>query len=554
MVKILDLSDELLLTLIEWLPFESYFCLVRTCHTFRRISYDPACQRKFDSSYSPTFFSEDHLYRYTFLIERTEYPYEPNPTKDVTTHMDLFNPPTEYMPPWPPTGIMRATWRPHPNWLQGSDPVEYSMGLHKLFWNIHTWENRHISNVAGLLLKDSLCTDCWTLRGTSTFGNRLKALLRPVYCSRCNIYHPRAMFPSLDEMQKDSGPACTGWTAQLQVCAHMSFQWKDYQHVSGKYSCKECNTTLDATRQGSNSIRREIDLPLSDIWFHKLEHSSLDGLRSSLSSRQDGICPHLKINDPSLITYLLHALKHYYIMPNVEVPLVDFRGQRWGCPVCKASFSVLYSRSALSRLAFKSQMKLVTTRVINFPPCHTDSKWLAQLEPLAASRGSFNRGITWCDNASCGTSRGRRKEALLVRMLDRASISMRMEYGGLSLKVDPQGRADWLWYTLWWFWRNAMTPAEDKSSHIWTQLDQKRREVYNELIDPMIQQLFNRSGNPQKRKSRIPAIDLAIFLGDGNTGIEEGKAMVQSGVIDLYETYLMRKRRRTPAAIQFDLR
>ncbi|KAK8063045.1 hypothetical protein PG997_015142 [Apiospora hydei] len=326
MAGILDLPDELLLKLINSLTLESYFCLVRTCQTFRRLSYDASCRQRFDSACSPVLLTEAQTRDSVFLFNM-EHPYRP--LRDIIqTTMDVFNPPIEYMPPWSPTGRMKTAYRGDLLWGDKFRPKEYDIALHSLCLDMQSYENRRISNIAGLLLKDKLCSTCWYLRGTSDFTRRLRYLMSPVYCGPCDQYHSDVFFPGLAWEHRDSDQVCTGRTGYLRICAHHRVFWDDYQRLSGGYHCKPCRATLVGSSSGSISHRREIKLPQELCRSYPVDQDSLEVIRTSLARCGGGACPHIRINDPSLVTYLLHTLQSYYIVPNVEVPISDPWGNR----------------------------------------------------------------------------------------------------------------------------------------------------------------------------------------------------------------------------------
>lgn len=544
MAELLQLSDDLLLTILEWLPLESYFCLVRTCHALRRLSYDPSLRRRFDPACNPVFFNKDED---IIQIHAANPQSSRRPLKDfLGTLIDLFNPPMEYMPPWPRAGRMKTIYGP------GDTFASHRMTLHNICWNINTWENRHISNIAGLLLKDSLCSSCWNLRGTLLFTDRLRFLMLPLFCGRCQLFHARVFFPNMAQKGFDYDRACTGLSGHLRICDHNIFQWDSWQRRSpaGKHYCKPCKTTFEVS-SGFGYIRREVQLPKEVCQSYFVEKNSLDVLRSCLNRCRGDTCPHINMNDPSLINYLLHTLQYYNIVANVEVSLTDFWGKHWVCPVCKASFSVLHSRTRVWGWKTKSQLTLVVLRTIPKVNLPTDCRWLAQLQPpTPLTRLPQARGILWCSDPGCGTSRGHRKEALLVHMLEYAFTAARPTE---TAALYPNERVRRLRFANRWFW-NPMASAGSKRDHEWTKLDATQTATCYAIAQTTIAPDFpfgirtrgESVWERERRKRRWAAICHAVILYDYRWPPVQKSldTLVDIPSLDQYEAYIMGERQR----------
>ncbi|KAK8118085.1 uncharacterized protein PG998_006366 [Apiospora kogelbergensis] len=395
----------------------------------------------------------------------------------METSVNFFNPPPEYSPPWPANGQLESLFHIgcFASVLRAGD-----MALHSLGYNIHDDKNLALSNIAGLLLKDSLCSPCWNLRGTPEFVRRLQSLMRPRYCTGCSVYHASVLF--------DSGRSnlCRGWTGRVRICAHRGMTWKQHQRKprSHEYHCNECRTTFRTARE---HIRQVIPLTSLREWQTGQEEGLTDSdeqptsLRAVLAKCDKAVCPHLQVNDPTLRTYLLHSIQTSQPTPEewaqsawIEAPLVDFWDKPWNCPVCKASFLVRYNRPQddESRNDPTSISLVVTRSILKSLANPSDSRWLSQLEPpSAAARAPDAKGVTWCDDAGCGTSRQHRKEALLVRTLE-LGVAAPVP-GPARWPTYPGERSRWLWFALRWFWTHE-TPAMRR---VWRMTDAREEDV-----------------------------------------------------------------------------
>ncbi|KAK7959041.1 uncharacterized protein PG986_003895 [Apiospora aurea] len=170
----------------------------------------------------------------------------------------------------------------------------------------------------------------------------------------------------------------------------------------------------------------------------------------------------------------------------------------------------------------------------------TDSRWLAQLQPDLVTRLPYARGILWCNNAGCGTSRGRRREALLARMLEHA-------FQGVAKPkfVGLMDRSEWIRFVFWWFWTKPTGSSDDKSVHQWTQLELRQRAILFAIGETTI--VPNSRDIPydpyasldemERRRRRFAAICLAITLYDYmGPYADEHKVDIKS--LDRYEDYL----------------
>ncbi|KAK8860063.1 hypothetical protein PGQ11_010797 [Apiospora arundinis] len=444
-----NLPDEILHDIVTRLPVESAFCLARTCHTFRRLSYE-TCY--------PMFFygSARCLYSTGRLLN-----------DEVETSVDMFNPPDKCFPPWPQNGLLKGPYHGRQKGFSQPSGNDY-FALHSMTYDIHEQKNQALSRIAGLLLKDTLCSSCWDLRGTPVFHQRLRSLMRPRYCTVCRMYHPKVHFSKSTSTWGLGARRwmCLGWTGKVRICAHKELDWKEYQQVpqSFQFNCTGCSTTFSAAQ---GHIRKVI--PLGSLGDRHENPANLDSqltpLRHLLEDCKESGCPHFQVNDPDLRTYIMHTIRTFYPKhmaetpsPWTEVRLRDCGGKPWNCPICKTTFSIrcVYPKGGDEPDGGPLDILLVSFRPITSKHllAHpSDSRWLAQLEPSgAATRTADGRGITWCDDASCGTSKNRRKEALLIRMLEIGTQTYHMEPA--HWPRSPGERSDWLWMAFRWFWTN----------------------------------------------------------------------------------------------------
>ncbi|KAK8137123.1 hypothetical protein PG984_005063 [Apiospora sp. TS-2023a] len=457
-----NLPDEILLNIINRLTLDGFYCLARTCRTFKRLSYDDGCRRQFEREFRPVLFFEDldsHYQHIRDVCTPGVSLYE-----NVQVSAGLFKPPHEFMPPWNPSGQIPGQFRNRQSLIPRTRAT-HDMTPHRTCYNIHDWENRPLAKIAGLLLKDSLCASCWDLRHTPTFHRRLQVLMRPLYCTGCQLYHARALF---SQAAVDSGNyrhrLCIGWTSRVRICAHKDMSWQEHTQATRRDGChcKPCEARLS-----NDGIRTFITLFKAKYNRKQrgVDYQSTEVRKKLEKSGHIMVCPHYQLNDPTVRTYLLHTMQQAYpdlharpqASPIVK-PLLDCWGKPWGCPICKTTVSLLYGFTRLaggspSRKGRQPYLRLLVSRPlpnVHFTkPC--DSRWLAQLEPSQESRLNDARGVTWCEDGSCGTSKRRRKEALLFWLLQ-TGVQAPAQIPPSSL-APPAGRESWLWFAFWWFWR-----------------------------------------------------------------------------------------------------
>lgn len=261
-----------------------------------------------------------------------------NTHEAIQPHAGPFNPPDEFMPPWVPDGLITGQFRDR----QRRIPLTlatHDMMPHRTCYNIHNWENRHMTRIAGLLLKDTLCSTCWDFRSIPTFYRRLQVLMRPLYCTGCRRYHARALFSQAAvDNSNYRHRLCIGWTGRVRICDHQAMTWQEYTQTPRKfdYSCKPCKMYLT-----SESVDTFITL-LKAKYTRK--HRGIEGqlttIRKCLEKKSEHMaCPHYQLNDPTIRTYLFHTIRQ--VCPNLDArtqrtsvvkPLLDCWGKPWGCP------------------------------------------------------------------------------------------------------------------------------------------------------------------------------------------------------------------------------
>ncbi|KAK8050907.1 hypothetical protein PG993_002292 [Apiospora rasikravindrae] len=194
---------------------------------------------------------------------------------------------------------------------------------------------------------------------------------------------------------------CIGRTAKFRVCAHRSLNWTECVRACkrGAFQCDQCDTAINRT---TRAVQTRV---------HLVQGAS----ESSLAGDEGAPFPPYE-----------RALSN----PSCDRP-------RKSCPGETARFT---------------DLDLVVLRPIVPTPAPWSSSWLEQRDNTGDSRISDARGITWCPDGACGTSQGRRKEALLFRMLDAAikAPSFDKLYGGWGSEARAQ--CNLLRHFFLWFW------------------------------------------------------------------------------------------------------
>ncbi|KAK7981378.1 hypothetical protein PG988_003616 [Apiospora saccharicola] len=439
MAKLEDLSDGLLLNILHRLPIESFYCLARTCRRFRCLSHDRTL---------------------SFQLQPLATPFEPedcpgalilSPTLPglCEAEVDLFHEPREYGPPWSDdlTGLDERL-----SWMQPND----------LRNNIYTPDGDAMFDVAGLLLRDTLCSFCWGLRQTDKFRDQLQRLMRPVHCAGCQKLHTRIHFPELRQggssLSVSHRRDCIGRTARFRVCSHKRLAWDEYNEACcspSSFDCDQCDTTFDAS---TKTIRTYVTLVRGgDSGSNFGSNGALASIRTRLeqASVEQQPCPHFGINDRVFVDYLFQTIRIKGLINVeqdgsglVEKPLLDYGGEPWGCRICKASFHLRYQRSPSDATEPCTNLDLVIARSIIQINSPSDSRWLAQRENTGDYYTSAAHGITWCAKRTCGTSKRRRKEALIIRMLKAAIGKPEADADGDYFEQS----AELLKLTFLWFW------------------------------------------------------------------------------------------------------
>ncbi|KAK7928304.1 F-box domain- Skp2-like protein [Apiospora marii] len=413
MAKLMDLPDELLLDILQGLSIDSFYCLARTCRRFRRLSYDRTltsfCLRPQKTPYRPLDYSG---------VPDTR-PIAPGLCE---VKVNLFSAPREYGPPWnfDPAALSGA-----PSW----------MPPHDLRHNIYTPAGDVMFEIAGLLLRDTLCSVCKRLRRIEPFRLQLQRAMRPVHCAGCQKFHARIHFPEMPtrgSLQDEQRLICIGSTARFRVCAHKRFDFDEYTEACfspGAFACGQCDTAFDPSIGRLRTYFPLAQQRESDPDFGSQE--ALLSIRRRLE--QSGLgqaCPHTGTTDPVFMGHLFHTIRRHRLMEvercqakSTYKRLLDYGGMPRGCRICKASFYLRYQRSRSDGTEPATDLGLVVSRPVAHIPSPSDSRWLAQRENTGDNRSADAQGLTWCTEPTCGTSKGRRKEALLLRMLEAAVVT-----------------------------------------------------------------------------------------------------------------------------------
>ncbi|KAK8059138.1 hypothetical protein PG996_009068 [Apiospora saccharicola] len=435
MASLQSLPDELLLEILALLPIDSSYCITKTCRVFRRLGYD---WRFSDDCFYPSFplKSSD---RWLFAGSIARYQVD----------MGMFNPPVEQFPPW------RLDWKPEDNLPM----YESEQNSHMIPYDLRNDTHQHfeIQRYIGLLLKDTLCSPCYRFRHRMAFRQNMQSLMRPARCEGCEAYHPGihfSDFPSADH-DRPSQLTCIGRTRRFKMCAHIHLGWKEYQRasLSGKPDCKTCGVRLCSK---SSSFRASIE-----IWKHPKKTFGMDEerlalLRPHLTNLDGYVCPHVCLNRADFVDYVLHNIRRccaedgkWCATNAAEMPLLDHSGKAWACSVCQTVAFLRYRTRLAYSMKRISTLCLIVSRPVAKFDLPSDSAWLAQTEQPRERRHADAHRVTWCEDPSCGTSRGGRKEALLIRMLE---TGMRTPERHPLYGVCPLERSQWLNRVFWWFW------------------------------------------------------------------------------------------------------
>ncbi|KIH87091.1 hypothetical protein SPBR_04937 [Sporothrix brasiliensis 5110] len=73
--------------------------------------------------------------------------------------------------------------------------------------------------------KEGLCTDCMEFELSGQLNERLKWLDLLLWCSSCQTYHKRGMFPASHRRKIKAERSCIGWQGRWRICPHRSLSW-----------------------------------------------------------------------------------------------------------------------------------------------------------------------------------------------------------------------------------------------------------------------------------------------------------------------------------------
>lgn len=434
MANLQHLPDELLLGILAQLPIESLYSIAKTCRVFRRLGHDWA-------------FS-DYCFYPSFPLKRYDSHLCAGSIARYQIDMGMFSPPGKPFPPW------RLDWRP-----EDALPMyeaEQNMPMIPYDLRNDTHQIPRVQGFIGLVLKDALCSPCYQFRHRVAFRQNMQSLMRPARCEGCDAYHPGihfSDFPSLDSEQP-SQPTCIGRTRLFKMCAHIHLNWKEYQRAasSGKLDCKTCGVTFCSA---SASFRARIEVLKRPQEALCIGEDTLALLRSHLKILGGYVCPHVCFDDADFVDYVLHNIRMRYPEDGkwcaanaAEMPLRDYSDKRWACGVCQTVAFLRHRTYPTDSMGNISELCLIISRPVVEFDSPSESVWLAQTERPRERRFADAHRITWCEDSSCGTSRGGRKEALLLRILETA---MRTPERHAIYGPCPLERSQWLNRVFWWY-------------------------------------------------------------------------------------------------------
>ncbi|KAK7998399.1 glycoside hydrolase superfamily [Apiospora arundinis] len=372
--------------------------------------------------------------------------------------------------------------------------------------------NIEMDKTVELMLRDALCISCYEFRYTILFAQNLRHLMSPVRCKGCNIHHPRIHFSDSSWGAKLllSEPICIGRTGLFKMCAHVRLNWKEYQKASRseKIHCGICKASFGSR---SASVRTQVELLRCPRVAFRIGNDTLKVLRDVMGKSTGYVCPHVDLGCAEFVDYVFHNMK------------------------------------------FDSP---------------SDAVWLAQLELKKSRRLAATHRITWCEDSNCATTRGGRKEALLIRMLEMVMVTPERNN---ILGVCPLERSQWLNGVCAWFWSpdprvtdlslsnlyysswsgqmatvykvtNSMTASNGEPFRAYFTMRIDESSPMGILPADWVTPEWGLSDRwtpqyVQEYKSKTAAVILAVTLGDREGGWPEPETIVVRN-LDLYKEYL----------------
>ncbi|ERS95217.1 hypothetical protein HMPREF1624_08428 [Sporothrix schenckii ATCC 58251] len=73
--------------------------------------------------------------------------------------------------------------------------------------------------------KEGLCTDCTEFEQSGQLKECLEWLDLLLWCSSCQTYHKRGMFPASHRRKIKAERSCIGWQGRWRICPHRSLSW-----------------------------------------------------------------------------------------------------------------------------------------------------------------------------------------------------------------------------------------------------------------------------------------------------------------------------------------
>ncbi|KAK6819409.1 hypothetical protein PG987_015892 [Apiospora arundinis] len=555
MASLQYLPDELLLEILVQLPIESFYCITKTCRVFRRLRHD----KSLDFSFHPVF--PEHLLHHE--ARRLYF----GSVGHYQVDMSMFNPPNEQAPPW---RAGRAT-SVLPMYQSGQNVAMMPYDVRN---DIRT--NIEMDKTVELMLRDALCISCYEFRYSILFAQNLRHLMSPVRCKGCNVHHPRIHFSDSSWRAKLllSEPVCIGRTGLFKMCAHVRLNWKEYQKASrsGKIHCGICKA-LFCSR--SASVRTQLEFLRCPRVAFRIGNDTLKVLRDVMGKSTGYVCPHVDLSCAEFVDYVFHNMKEYFdgdgkwcYLDAKEMPLLDYAGNPWSCRICQAKAHIRHEQPPTGGLWLALQIDLVISRPVVQFDLPSDAVWLAQLEQKKSRRLAATHRITWCEDSNCATTRGGRKEALLIRMLEMAMVTPERN---MIFRVCPLERSQWLNGVCAWFWSpdprvtdlslsnlyytswsgqmatvckvtNPMTASNDEPFRTYFTMRIDESSPMGILPAEWVTPEWGLSDRwapqyVQEYKSNTAAVILAVTLGDREGGWPEPETIVVRN-LDLYKEYL----------------
>lgn len=273
------------------------------------------------------------------------------------------------------------------------------------------------------LSRPSMCQDCQRVRKTN-FGERIDALLEPLYCSGCEVEHPQILFTHEDRyLNKDKDRRCMAWRGKISICPHLSLTWSELLEIETTLNespwDKVCENAGCEDFVGIEiSKEPEGALECSFGWLHAFEAVNqksgfttqvMEFLRAKHRSDKRAFCPHIQV-DPFRLN-----------RPDLfEEDL--FNGQPTESVRCLACPATVYFQEDCQ--VFKEMIVPILISSQDFIVESTksiDLCWAALMddESTGPSTDMALKNITWCKDMNCITSKEQMVHSFIIRNADK---------------------------------------------------------------------------------------------------------------------------------------